>query len=51
MNKYKIKLIINFLSLILEGDGRIDRENYNNKYNYNQAKISFERVAKSHGWM
>lgn len=43
-------LIIDIKSHIIEGDGQIDRKNYNRHYTFNEAKESFYRVAGAHGW-
>jgi ubiquitin-protein ligase len=44
-------LITIVVSEIIEGGGRLDPAKYNIPYNYNEAKESFIRVAKSHGWL
>jgi ubiquitin-protein ligase len=44
-------LVVLIISEILEGGGRIDPQKYHIPYTINEAKESFVRVAKSHGWM
>lgn len=44
-------LIISIKSEILEGGGRIDPKMLNVPYSEHEAKDSFIRVAKGHGWM
>jgi len=44
-------LIITIKSEIIEGDGRLDPVNYNLPYSENEAKESFIRVARGHGWL
>lgn len=44
-------LITIIMTEIVEGGGRIDRQRHNIPYNLNEAKESFIRVAKSHGWL
>lgn len=47
-----IESLVNIIiSEIIEGDGRIDPQKINMPYSYQEAKKSFETVAKSHGWM
>lgn len=43
-------LIIDIKCQILEGNGQIDRRNYNLRYSFGEAKASFYRVADAHGW-
>jgi ubiquitin-protein ligase len=43
-------LIITIKSEILEGEGQLDKQKYNIPYTHNEAKSSFHRVAKGHGW-
>ena len=42
-----IQLVI---SEIGEGNGRLDMKKYNIEYKYEEAKISFAHVCKTHGW-
>ncbi len=44
-------LIMTIKSEILEGDGRLDPKMYNIEYSEKEARDSFVRVAKGHGWM
>lgn len=44
-------LIILILSEMAEGSGRIDMNKYNLEYNFDEAKVSFEHVCKTHGWI
>ena len=44
-------LITVIMTEIVEGGGRIDKQRYNIPYSINEAKESFIRVAKSHGWL
>jgi ubiquitin-conjugating enzyme E2 Q len=44
-------LIIQIKCLILEGEGRLDPNNYHKSYTLAEAKESFVRVGKSHGWL
>lgn len=44
-------IIIQIISFIVEGKGRLDPENYNIPYSYSESKESFLRVAGSHGWL
>ena len=43
-------LIITIKSEILEGEGRIDPQNYNIPYQESEARASFIAVSKAHGW-
>ena len=40
-----------FISEIIEGGARIDPQKYHIPYSYAEAKESFIRVAKAHGWI
>lgn len=44
-------LLVSIKSQILEGDGRIDPDNYNLEYSLKDAEASFIRVAKGHNWL
>ncbi len=44
-------LILTIKSEILEGGGRLDPEKYNIPYSEQEARTSFTRVARGHGWM
>lgn len=44
-------LITVIISEIIEGDGKLDPQKYHIPYSYEEAKESFVRVARSHGWM
>lgn len=44
-------LVVIVISEIIEGGGRLDPQKYSIPYSYEEAKIDFIRVAKSHGWM
>lgn len=44
-------LIITFKSEILEGEGRLDPQRYNVPYSESEARDSFVRVARGHGWI
>ena len=44
-------LIIIIISEIIEGEGRIDPSKLNIPYNESEARESFIRLARSHGWM
>jgi ubiquitin-protein ligase len=43
-------LIIDIKCQIVEGDGQIDMARWRQKYTLDEARQSFFRVAKSHGW-
>jgi ubiquitin-conjugating enzyme E2 Q len=43
-------LLVQIKTLIIEGDGRLDPNGNNFKYSFELAQISFQAVAKSHGW-
>jgi ubiquitin-protein ligase len=43
-------LIITIKSEILEGEGQLDYQKWNIPYTLNEAKSSFIRVARGHGW-
>lgn len=44
-------LVIQIKSLIIEGDGRLDEKRWKENYSLEEAKKSFERVARGHGWL
>ena len=44
-------LLIQIKALIIEGDGRIDEKRWKEFYTLQEAKKSFERVARGHGWL
>lgn len=44
-------LIIQLMSEIIEGNGRVDEHMFNIPYSFDEAKAGFLRVAKQHGWM
>jgi ubiquitin-protein ligase len=44
-------LLIQIKALIIEGDGRLDEKRWNQPYSLQEAKKSFERVARGHGWL
>lgn len=44
-------LVIQLMSEIIEGGGRIDEHNYHRSYPSDDARRDFIRVAKAHGWM
>jgi ubiquitin-protein ligase len=44
-------LLIQIKALIIEGDGRLDEKRWNQPYSLAEAKKSFERVARGHGWL
>lgn len=44
-------LIVTIISEIVEGDGRLDPTNYAIPYDEKEAKESFFRVSRSHGWL
>ena len=44
-------MLVQIKALIIEGDGRIDEQRWNQPYSLKEAKISFERVARGYGWL
>jgi ubiquitin-protein ligase len=44
-------LIILILSEMGEGSGRIDMNKWNIDYKFEEAKLSFEQLCKTHGWI
>lgn len=44
-------LIIQIKTLIIEGNGRLDPDKYKENYKLDEAKNSFLRVARGHGWL
>jgi ubiquitin-protein ligase len=44
-------LIVTIKSEILEGEGKLDYDKYNIPYTLNEAKSSFTRIARGHGWV
>lgn len=44
-------LLVQIKALIIEGDGRLDEKRWNQPYSLAEAKKSFERVARGHGWL
>jgi len=44
-------LIVTIKAEILEGGGRLDPENHDKIYSESEAKESFIRVARGHGWL
>ncbi len=43
-------LMIHIKSLIIEGEGRIDKKKYNIPYSLDEAKNAFKRMLISHNW-
>lgn len=43
-------LIIHIRSLIVEGEGTLDKKNYNKRYSLEEAKQAYTRMLLSHGW-
>lgn len=43
-------LIIHIKSLIIEGEGQIDKAKFNIPYSYDEAKNAFKRMLISHNW-
>jgi ubiquitin-protein ligase len=44
-------MLVQIKALIIEGDGRLDEQRWNQPYSLEEAKKSFERVARGHGWL
>ena len=44
-------LIVTIRSEMIEGGGRIDKDNYNRPYSLAEAETSFIQVARGHGWL
>ena len=44
-------LLVQIKALIIEGDARLDEKRWNQPYTIEEAKKSFERVARGHGWL
>jgi ubiquitin-conjugating enzyme E2 Q len=44
-------MLIQIKALIIEGDGKLDEKRWNQPYSLEEAKRSFERVARGHGWL
>lgn len=43
-------LMINIKSLILDGEGIIDKKNYKHNYSYEESQDAFKRMLLTHGW-
>jgi len=44
-------LFVEILSIICQGDGRLDMKSVGIDYSMQEARAAFERVAKDHGWV
>ncbi|CAI2379218.1 unnamed protein product [Moneuplotes crassus] len=44
-------IFIEILSIILQGEARLDKKRLGRSYSIQEAKLAFERVAKHHGWL
>lgn len=44
-------LFVEILSIILQGEARLDKTRLGHTYSYEEAKAAYERVARDHGWL
>ena len=44
-------LFVEILSIILQGEARLDKSRLGHTYSYAEARSAYERVARHHGWL